>query len=68
MVKLYINNHLSCECPLRKARQGWGGGFYSFIYITQSVQQVGRQVGSESDGEVGMWAGLEERKAGSQAG
>ena len=70
MVKLYINNHLSCECPLRKARQGWGGEFYSFIYKSGSPagKQAGRQVGSESDGEVGMWAGLEKRKTGSQAG
>ena len=50
-------------------KQGKGGvGNSIHSYITQSVQQVGRQVGSKSDGDEGMWAGLEERKAGSQAG
>ena len=50
-------------------KQGKGGvGDSIHSYITQAVQQVGRRVGSESDGEVGMWAGLEKRKTGSQAG
>ena len=55
---------------MRKARQGWGGEFYSFIYKSGSPagKQAGRQVGSEFDGEVGMLAGLEERRAVSQAG
>ena len=50
-------------------KQGKGGvGNSIHSYITQSVQQVGRQVGSEFDGKVGMLAGLEERRAVSQAG